>query len=138
MQPLELDATLAALDPMREYVTTAARAAGLTSGAAYRLALAVDEIATNIISYGHTSGALRLSARLDPARLEVVLEDQGQPYDPRQRPQPDPADLAADLADRPIGGLGIYLALNGVDGFDYHSEAGVNKNIFVMHRRAGP
>jgi serine/threonine-protein kinase RsbW len=140
MQPLLLDASLTALEPIRDYLTAAAQAAGLTPAATFRLTLAVDEIATNVINYGYADhpppNQLRLSAHQDEARLEVVLEDRGQPYDPRQRPPPDPAELTAELAERPIGGLGIFLALNGVDGFEYHTQDGLNRNIFRMHRSA--
>lgn len=138
MEPLVLDGTLDALEPIRDYVTNAANAAGLAEPAAYRLVLAMDEIATNIVTYGYAGmvppGKIRVSASLDGSRLRMVLEDTGCQFDPRNRELPSDEDLQQDLAERPIGGLGIFLAVNGVDEFDYQHEGELNRNIFIMNR----
>jgi anti-sigma regulatory factor (Ser/Thr protein kinase) len=36
-----------------------------------------------------------------------------------------------------MGGLGIYLAIRNVDGFDYQRADNRNRNVFVMKRRSG-
>ena len=40
------------------------------------------------------------------------------------------------LADRPIGGLGVFLAMEGVDEFRYEYDGACNRNIFVMRSPA--
>lgn len=106
-------------------------------GAVYRLALAVDEIATNIITHGYEeqglSGEIKVSIERIDQRLTVVLEDTGTAYDPRTRTLPTAEDLDLPLEDREIGGLGIFLALQGVDCFDYQRSDNVNRNIFGMN-----
>ena len=140
MQPtLVVPATLDSLGRIRDYVSQAARAAGLGEAETYRLTLAVDEIATNVALYGYPQGAegeIRLQAERDGDRLRIHMWDQGQAYDPRRHQGPDAEDLSRDLDERAIGGLGIYLALQGVDGFDYRSDGKGNENLFIMNLQA--
>ena len=53
MKPLRLPATLDSLEQLGEYVIAATAEAELDAKAAYGLRLAVDEIATNIITHGY-------------------------------------------------------------------------------------
>ncbi|HMT21810.1 MAG TPA: ATP-binding protein, partial [Promineifilum sp.] len=100
----------------------------------YRLSLAVDEIATNVVLHGYADynqeGDLTIWAEGDDAQLRIYLEDTGHPFDPRQVPRPH--DLDRPLEERRDGGLGIFLALWGVDGFTYHRVGGKNRSVFVM------
>ena len=52
-------------------------------------------------------------------------------FDPRQVPQPD--NLDRPLEERQDGGLGIFLALWGVDDFAYDHHGEVNRSTFVMN-----
>ncbi|MEX2535137.1 MAG: ATP-binding protein [Trueperaceae bacterium] len=136
METLTLPGTLDSLAPIREFVDRAALAAGLERKAAYRLRLAVDEIATNVISYGYGEagmrGELRLTTKMDTHTLTITLEDTGAAYDPQEALVP--ADLHTPLEQRSVGGLGIFLSVSGVDEFRYQREEGRNRNLFVMHR----
>lgn len=138
MEPRTLAGTLESLGTLRDIVRQAASEAGLDSKATYRLVLAVDEVATNIITHGYQEadleGDIIVYTELEDEHLTVMLEDQGQPFDPRGHDEPD--DLDAPLEDRAMGGLGIYLTLQGVDRFDYEWVDGHNRNIFVMRRDA--
>jgi anti-sigma regulatory factor (Ser/Thr protein kinase) len=65
---------------MREVVRYYARDAGFPESEVYRLALAVDEAATNVIrhAYGNRrNGRLALEVRNLADRLEFVIEDSG-------------------------------------------------------------
>jgi len=138
MQALTVPANLDALEPIGQYVLEAATQAGLERKAAYRLRLAVDEIVTNIIVHGYNEvgleGDVVMRADLNADALTIIVEDTAQPFDPRVRP--DPANLDRPLEERDIGGLGVFLAIKGVDGFDYEYADGYNRNSFVMHRPA--
>jgi anti-sigma regulatory factor (Ser/Thr protein kinase) len=135
---LVLPGTLAALEPLGEFVHAAAREAGFDRHAAYRLHLAVDEVATNTVTHGYEErgikGELYLSAEIDPAALRIHLEDTGAPYDPTQRA--DPKDLDKPLEERGVGGLGIFLAKRNVDAFLYERRGDRNRVTFVLHRGA--
>ena len=132
-----LPASLAALSDIRRLVMQACQTAGLSEDATYRLALAVDEIATNIITHGYEeqgmTGDIVVSLDQTDKDLTVILEDTGVAFDPRAQSLPTAEDLDKPLDDREIGGLGIFLALAGVDRFDYQRSDNVNRNLFVMN-----
>lgn len=136
MKTLRLSGTVGSLAAIGEYVAEAAAAAGLDEQAAYGLRLAVDEIATNTVVHGYQeagqSGDLVLWTDKTAERLTILLEDTSPPYDPRQTPPP--GDLDCPLEDRPLGGLGIYLARQGVDAYRYDYVGGANRHTFMMNR----
>lgn len=136
MEPLSVSGTLDCLGAIAKYVMAAAAEAGLDKKAAYKLRLAVDEIASNIIVHGYEEagleGVLDLYAVLDEEALTISIEDTGIPYDPTQKPPPDYLHLP--LEEREIGGLGVYLAYQGVDKFLYERVEDRNRNIFIVNR----
>jgi serine/threonine-protein kinase RsbW len=135
MDPLTLPATLDSLEPLVQYVLSAAAEAGLDRKASYRLRLAVDEIATNIITHGyadaHIDGDVVVNASLGDEQLVITLEDWAPAFDPREQEDPDHIDKPSD--ERPIGGLGVFLALKSVDGLDYEYRDNKNRNILTMN-----
>jgi serine/threonine-protein kinase RsbW len=139
MKPVSVPATLDSLGAIADYVMAAAASAGLDKRASYNLRLAVDEIVTNIIVHGYTDaglqGALDLSADIDDSALTVSIEDSGVAYDPRQTPVPD---TSLPLEERPIGGLGVYLAMKSVDEFLYERVGDRNRSTFKMHLPPAP
>jgi anti-sigma regulatory factor (Ser/Thr protein kinase) len=138
VEPLTVPGTLDSLAAIGQYVVAAATTAGLDKKAAYRLRLAVDEIATNVITHGYEeanrAGYLELQAVIDAAALTIILDDTGAAYAPDQALQQ--TELNAPLGDRPIGGLGVYLAMQGVDQFGYERLGGQNRHTFTMRRHA--
>ena len=141
MDKLTVPATLDALAKFREYVQAAAQEAGVDRMRSYNLALAVDEFATNIVTHGYAeqnrTGDVSIQGEVRDGSLFVTLEDHGVAFDPRTRAMPREEDLAKPLDERPIGGLGIYLAVRGVDQFDYRREGDRNLNTFGVRARQG-
>ena len=136
MEKRSLPAALDSLAELRSYVKEAAGGAGIDEVRAYKLQLAVDEIATNIISYGYKdvgeSAVISIRGEIRDGALVITLEDHAQPFDPRTVRMPDAEDLAKPLEERAVGGLGIFLAIQGVDSFDYRREGDRNLNIFEV------
>ncbi|WP_291981597.1 anti-sigma regulatory factor [Candidatus Accumulibacter sp. ACC005] len=136
MTRYSIPANLAALSTIRQLLAQACREAGLDDAASYRLILAVDEIATNIITHGYqeqgTTGDIAIAIDASKQRLSVLLEDTGVAYDPRAQGMPTAEDLDKPLSDREIGGLGVFLALQGVDRFDYQRHGEVNRNTLEV------
>jgi anti-sigma regulatory factor (Ser/Thr protein kinase) len=134
LEPLTVPGQPDAVTQLMDYVAFAAAAAGLDEQRTYRLCLAVDEIATNVVNYaydrGRVTGELTIAADQTDDGLVVVLEDSGAPFDPREAPAP--GDLDRPLEERKEGGLGIYLALWGVDDLRYERAGGVNRCTFVV------
>lgn len=134
--------TLDALEPIRKYVAAAAEAAGLDKKAVYKLCLAVDEIATNIVTHGYEEagleGDLKVGSALEDGNLVILLEDHGRPYDPHLHQVPQTEHLYLPLESKPIGGLGIYLALNGVDDLQYQATEAANIHRFIVRLPESP
>jgi anti-sigma regulatory factor (Ser/Thr protein kinase) len=135
MENLTVAGTLDSLDAIAKYVMAVAAATGLDKKTAYNLRLAVDEIATNIIIHGYEEagreGVLDLQTFVDEQTLTISLKDTGVPYNPNQRLTPD--DLDQPLEQRKIGGLGVYIAIQGVDKFIYERVGDRNHNIFIVN-----
>jgi len=138
MQPLIVPGKLEFLDEIRKYMMQAAKEAGLEKARAYKLSLAVDEIATNIINYGYQAsglkGSITAEAIIDEHALTVTLDDTSGHFDPTLRPPPAPEAFDKPLEDRQIGGWGVYLAIQNVDEFYYHRFQDHNLNIFIMYK----
>ncbi|HEY9300729.1 MAG TPA: ATP-binding protein [Phormidium sp.] len=137
MEPITLPGNLDSLRAIADYVMAAATAANLNKKAAYNLRLAVDEIATNIITHGYQatglSGEFKLQADIDEETLTISIEDTAPLFDPTQIFPPENLNLS--LEEREIGGLGVYLAVQGVDRFLYQQVENRNRNIFIVNRK---
>ncbi|WP_291040935.1 ATP-binding protein [Dyadobacter sp. 50-39] len=124
------------LDPLRDYIGELAARAGLSKKKTYSLILAADEIATNIILYGYEraglTGDFSVLSEVTDSALTIILEDIAEAFDPLARELPSEEDLARSLDEREIGGLGIFLTVNGVDEFSWEYADGRNRNKFVM------
>jgi anti-sigma regulatory factor (Ser/Thr protein kinase) len=135
---LSVPAVLESLAAVSQFVQEAAAAAGLDRSAAYQLRLSVVELVTNTIVHGYgggnPSGAVELRADLDEQSLTITLEDGATPYDPSQAPPPD---LSVPADERQAGGLGVFLALQGLESFRYERVGDHNRSVLVM-KRPGP
>ena len=108
---------------------------GILPATAYAVNLSVDELLTNTISYGYEdSGEHRidLMIRLDGDVLAVEISDDGIEFAPDSADDPD---TNAAIEDRPIGGLGIFLTRQMMDGFDYRRDGG--RNIVTLTKKTG-
>jgi serine/threonine-protein kinase RsbW len=94
--------------------------------------LAVEEAVTNIILHGYRdgSGEILVLCRASRGIVEIQLEDRAPAFNPLSLPEPD---LAGDIEDRQIGGLGIFLVRRVMDEILYRYEDG--KNILVLIKR---
>jgi serine/threonine-protein kinase RsbW len=98
---------------------------GFAPKALIQLQVALDEILSNVIKYAWSDGAphtLRVRIKASVPSIEVVVTDDGAPFDPRAQPEPEPA---RGRRLRP-GGVGIHLIKQLVDEFDYARTGGVN------------
>jgi anti-sigma regulatory factor (Ser/Thr protein kinase) len=134
MNALRLPATLASLEEVAHYTLELAGRAGLSAEASYRLRLAVDELATNVVMHGYLGGEgeLRITGGMDDWTVWLRLEDDAPYFDPgADRPPPDPE---LPLSERPIGGLGIHLALTALDAFSHDYTDEHNSSTLVIRR----
>jgi serine/threonine-protein kinase RsbW len=103
-----------------------AEVGNIPAKALFRLNLALDELLTNVISYGYPderAGEIRVRVRFDGSRIEVRLADDALAFDPFSVPEPD---LSSSLDDRPIGGLGVHFVRTLMDEVSYRREGREN------------
>jgi serine/threonine-protein kinase RsbW len=119
---LRLIADVNDLAAIRRFVRETITQARGSTQAADDLVLAVDELATNIITHGYRGqpGAIEIVIRREADVAVVQLRDEAPPFDPTQVPEPD-TTLPWHI--RPAGGLGVFLARRRVDTMTYRRTA---------------
>lgn len=136
-QTYTFDANLEVLEQIRNILDDVGKETGLDNKKSYKLKLAVDEIATNIIKHGYLEagiddGKFYLTIDMNDEKVGVTLVDDGVPFNPLEFSTPSEKDLDIPLEERPIGGLGVMIAKQSVDEFLYKFEDGKNKNVFIV------
>lgn len=124
------------LDEIRELVAQVARDGGFSDKVIYSLQLAADEAASNIIEHayeGVSNATLDVNCYMQGETIIIAMRDTGIPFDPSTVKQPN---LKADLSDRQIGGLGVYLMRKLMDDVSYQSNPKTG-NLLTMTKRRG-
>lgn len=137
MQTTQFAAKFEFLDEIREFVGEIAREGGFSDREVYNIQLASDEAASNIIEHayeGISDGLLEISCGVKNGVMTIILVDHGESFDPSEIPAPD---LKADLSERKIGGLGIFLMRKLMDEVRYDAEPRKNRNTLTMIKRRG-
>jgi serine/threonine-protein kinase RsbW len=99
---------------------------GVAPDTVFQINLALDELVTNVIVHGFEDSdrheiVVRLT--LDVVQVLIEVEDDGLPFNPLDVPTPN---LDRDIADRPIGGLGVHFVRSVMDGVEYRRHGGHN------------
>lgn len=109
----------------------------LSSRAKYSAGLALEEIASNIIKYAYLDNRehlIHVGIVAERARLRIVFEDDGQPFDPTRNPAPDIEHI---VNSHKAGGLGIELVRRISEKMTYTRDGNLNR-LTVQIRRAEP
>jgi serine/threonine-protein kinase RsbW len=96
----------------------------------FNVNVALDEILTNVISYGYPEGGehmITVRLALKAADLVIEVEDDGRPFNPLEIAPPD---LEESPEERSIGGLGLHFVRKMMDRLEYRREQ--DKNILLM------
>jgi serine/threonine-protein kinase RsbW len=96
------------------------------------LQLVVEEAFTNVVQYAYNDEQLHhieLEVQLENNVLRLVIQDDGVPYDPTVKQDPDTL-LSVD--ERQIGGLGIFLIKQMMDRVAYERTG--DKNRLIMEK----
>jgi serine/threonine-protein kinase RsbW len=95
--------------------------------------LALEEIFVNVVTHGASQDKVpkvEVTLLLCDRDLSMTLEDDGLHFDPLSRPSPD---VTADISQRPVGGLGIFLVRELMDAVSYERLA--TRNRLTMSKR---
>jgi serine/threonine-protein kinase RsbW len=125
----ELKSNLSELNALCRHLKDFGHAMGLPQKCLMEINLGLDELFTNIVSYGfedESEHRIRFSLTKYRDSLVVIIEDDGMPFNPL-----DVAghQLSQDLDSTNIGGLGIHLIKKMMDNIDYRRIRGKNKVI---------
>lgn len=105
-------------------------AEALPAQVAWRLRVALDEVLSNIVRHGN-GARVEVRFRRDADVAEMVVADDGAPFDPLAWPAPD---LRSSLEERQPGGLGIALLRGLIEEIRYVRE---ERNVLTMRTRIG-
>lgn len=109
-----------------DYVARKTKLAELPRKVRSRVQVAVDEIYSNILRYSGTDYA-QVSCTMDDTDLTLVFRDNGVPYNPLEKDDPD---ITLSAAERKIGGLGIFMVKKMSSGIEY--EYTDNQNVLTV------
>lgn len=133
MKELTLEASLAHLNRVQEFVSAELEKAACPLKARLQIELVVEEIYVNIARYAYHPGTGSATVRCEIGRepLQVILQflDEGVPFNPLEKKD---ADTTLPAEAREPGGLGILLVKKSMDLVDYRYENG--KNILTLRK----
>ncbi len=95
-----------------------------SNGVIVALNVSLDEILNNIISYGYgDAGRHDIAVRLElrGGLVEVVVEDDGKPFDPLAVATPRPR------SETELGGVGLHFVRSLMDQLEYSRRDGINR-----------
>jgi len=125
-----LETTLTELDRLSGELERMGEVWDLAPAVILQLNLALDELFTNVVDYGIEPGdrsQVDFTIQLRNNQLEIIICDEGKPFDPTISVDPD---LTIPPMDKKIGGLGIFLVRQYTDSIDYRRDNG--KNIITL------
>jgi anti-sigma regulatory factor (Ser/Thr protein kinase) len=127
-----LQATLAQLPALEQWVTRLAAEYQLPPALVHRIDLCLSEVVSNLIDYGYPNGDVgKVSIffwRL-PEQIVVRIDDDGAPFDPTAYV---PSNLPNSLEDASIGGRGIRLVRHFADELHHLRADSANQLTLVF------
>jgi len=128
----ELKSSLAELDNLCENLEDFGQKIGLSKKLIFEINLALDELFTNIISYGFKDDeehVIKVTITPQDEKLCLCIEDDGVPFNPMDFETPD---VARSVENCKIGGLGIHIMRKLMDEICYQRCDG--KNILTLKK----
>jgi serine/threonine-protein kinase RsbW len=127
--------TLNELDRLYRELETFADSIGLSKKLLFQINLALDELFTNIVSYGFPDNRLHwvtITLLHSNNTVTIRVEDNGKPFDPASTDVPE---TQADLKNCRVGGLGLRLVRQMMDDMAYKRSG--RKNIITLTKHLG-
>lgn len=87
--------------------------------------MVVEELVVNIVDYSG-SNYMDVEISCEKDRFTMCYRDGGVPFNPLKN---EPPDFSLPIAQRQVGGLGIFLALTSMDTAEYEFVNG--ENVFT-------
>lgn len=127
MKELIMDAAIENITQAIDFVNEQLQASACPERARVQIDIAVDELLSNIAHYAYYPEAglavIRVEVLKEPLSVVISFIDNGKPYDPLEKEDPD---ITLSMEEREIGGLGIYMVKKSMDEISYEYKDGQN------------
>ncbi len=128
-----LRSDISELQTLGRQLESIGRELNLSKRCLFELNLALDELFTNIISYGFDDGSehrIDVNITADDRVLNVTIVDDGVAFNPIERQKPC---LPHSVDECRVGGLGIHLINSLMDEVRYRRDGG--KNVITLRKK---
>lgn len=133
---LELENQLSALSRLLDITGDFLDANKVPFPVQYKIKLILDEVFSNIVSYGYQPqdppDTVVIETSITEGKFTALINDGGLPFNPLEY---DPVDTGLPTEERPIGGLGIHLVRNLASELTYERKE--NRNVFCFSIEIG-
>ena len=127
MKELTLAATVENIETVTVFVNAQLEMLDCPIKAQMQIDIAIDELFGNIAHYAYTpevgNATVRVEVSDEPLAVIITFIDNGIPYDPLAKDDPD---ITLSAEKREIGGLGIYMVKKSMDEITYEYKDGQN------------
>ncbi len=127
MKELTIAATVENIEVVTDFVNQQLEELACPMKAQMQINIAIDELFSNIAHYSYNpeigQATVRVEVMENPLAVSITFIDNGVPYDPLSKEDPD---LTLSAEERQIGGLGIYMVKKSMDEITYEYKDGQN------------
>jgi len=129
----ELKSSLSELDTLCQNVEKYGKKIGLSKKFIFEINLALDELFTNIISYGYEDNGehiIKITITPNNEELCICIEDDGVAFNPSEF---ESGEIACSVENCRIGGLGIHIIKKLMDEICYQRCG--SKNVLTLKKK---
>lgn len=133
------DSNLSSLETLAKDIESFGKKENLHRDLIYTVNLCLDELITNIISYGYKGipkQPIRVILEKDGDTVVVTVKDKGNPFNPVERFKQAP-DTESDIQKREVGGLGVFFVKKYMDSIKYNRVGDENELTLVARLHEG-
>lgn len=127
MKEMTIEAKVENIPVVTDFVNGQLEEHGCSMKVQMQIDVAIDELFSNIANYAYNpvvgAATVRVELAEEPLSVVITFIDQGVPYDPLKKEDPD---ITLSAEERGIGGLGIYMVKKSMDGVAYEYKDGQN------------
>lgn len=127
MKELTVDATIENVAAVTAFVDEQLEQLDCPMKTQMQVDIAIDELFGNIAHYAYNpaigAATVRIEVSENPLAVVITFIDNGVPYDPLAKADPD---ITLSAEEREIGGLGIYMVKKSMDDVSYEYRDGKN------------
>lgn len=133
---LNVKAELELLDAISDFADSFMEGCGYSGQFKRQVGIVIEEVYTNICSYAYPDkpGGVKIDMAAGGGQMELTFTDSGAAYNPLEKKDPD---ITAQLEERKIGGLGIFMVKQIMDDVSYYRSDGRNVLRMVKTTASG-